>query len=144
MANAAYLVSTLVMALLGVGVVVLVLRGRGWRNYVPRAAYGLAAGAGRPRSGLSKVAGSTNTWTAGFIVLALGVLGAVVVVSSGAVGGTVAVALLALGVAAYLIAGTYFAVRESGRSAAQATAAAATVLGLLFVAIIGLNLVLGL
>jgi heme/copper-type cytochrome/quinol oxidase subunit 4 len=144
MANAAYLVSTLVMALLGVGVVVLVLRGRAWRNYVPQAAYGLAAGAGRPRSGLAKVAGSTNTWTAGFIFAMLVVLGAVVVASSGAVASTVAVGLLGLGVVAYLVAGTYFAIRESGRSAAQATAAATLVLGLLLVAVIGINLVLGL
>ena len=144
MANAAYLVSTLMMALLGVGVVVLVLRGRAWRNYVPQAAYGLAAGAGQPRSGLAKVAGSTNTWTIGFILAMVGVLGAVVVVSSGAVASTVAIALLGLGVVAYLIVGTYFAIRESGRSNAQATAMAVIVLGLLLAAIIALNLVLGL
>lgn len=144
MANAAYLVSTLVMALLGVGVVVLVLRGRAWHNYVPQAAYGLSAGAGRPRSGLAKVAGSTNAWTAGFILLALGTLGAVVVASSGAIGSTVVIALLGVGVVAFLVAGTYFAVRESGRSPAQATAAAVIVLGLLFAAAIATNLVLGL
>jgi len=144
MANAAYLVSTLMMALLGVGVVVLVLRGRAWRNYVPQAAYGLAAGAGQPRSGLAKVAGSTNTWTVGFLVLAIGVLGAVWVVSSGAVSSTVALGLLGLGVVAYLVVGTYFAIRESGRSTAQATAMAVIILGLLFIAIISVNLVLGL
>lgn len=144
MANAAYLVSTLAMALLGVGVVVLVLRGRAWRNYVPQAAYGLSAGAGRPASGLAKVAGSTNTWTVGFILLALGTLGAVVVASSGAVSAVVVVALLGLGVVGVLVAGSYFAVRENGRPRSQATAAAAVVLGLLFIAAIAVNLVLGL
>ncbi|MEF8853060.1 MAG: hypothetical protein V5A44_05785 [Haloarculaceae archaeon] len=144
MANAAYLVSTLVMALLGVGVVVLVLRGRAWRRYVPQAAYGLSAGTGRPASGLAKVAGSTNTWTAGFILLALVALGAVVVASSGAMGSSVVVAILALGVVAFLVAGTYFAVREHGRPPSQATAAAAIVLGLLFIAVIAVNLVIGL
>jgi heme/copper-type cytochrome/quinol oxidase subunit 4 len=111
---------------------------------VPQAAYGLAAGAGQPRSGLAKVAGSTNTWTAGFLLAMVGILVAVVVVSSGAVPSTVAIALLGLGVVAYLVAGTYFAVRESGRSSAQATAMAVIVLGLLLVAVIGINLVLGL
>jgi heme/copper-type cytochrome/quinol oxidase subunit 4 len=144
MANAAYLVSTLMMALLGAGVVVFVLRGRAWRNYVPQAAYGLAAGAGRPRSGLAKVASSPNTWTVGFLVLAVGVLGVVWVVSSGAVSPIVALAVLGVAVIAYFVAGTYFAVRGNGRSSAQATAAAVIMLGFLVMAVIAVNLVLGL
>jgi|GEM_PF-1075689 len=144
MANAAYLASTLVMGLLGVGVVVLVLRGRRWENYRPQAAYGLSAGGGAPPSSLSKFAGATSTWTVGFFLLALGLLGAVVVASSGAVDGTVVIAGLAVAVVAFLVVGVYVALRGNGRSSSVAAAGSAMTLGLLFIAIIALNLILGL
>jgi hypothetical protein len=144
MANAAYLASTLMMGLLGVGVVVLVLRGRRWENYRPQAAYGLSAGGGAPRSALSKFAGATSTWTVGFFLLALGLLGAVVVASSGAVGGTIVIAGLAVAVVAFLVGGVYVALRGNGRSSSVAAAGSAMTLGFLIIAIIALNLILGL
>jgi len=144
MANAAYLASTLLMGLLGVGVVVLVLRGRHWENYRPQAAYGLQAGGGAPASPLSKVAGATSTWTVAFFVLALGFLGAVIVTASGAIGGTAVIAGLAVAVVAFLVGGVYVALRGNGRSSSVAAAASAMTLGLLFIAIIALNLILGL
>jgi len=144
MANAAYLASTLVMALLGVGVVVLVLRGRRWEHYSPQAAYALDAGGGRPRSALSRVAGSTGTWTLGFFLIVGGFLAAVLVTVSGAIGGTGVVAGLVTAVVVYLVGGVYLALRGNGRPTSQAVAGSAITLGLLAVAAIGANLILGL
>jgi len=144
MANAAYLASTLLMGLLGVGVVVLVLRGRRWENYRPQAAYGLSAGGGAPPSALSKVAGATSTWTVAFFLLALGFLAAVMVTVSGAIGGTAVIAGLSAMVVLYIVAGVYVALRGNGRPSSVAAAGSAVTLGLLFIAAITLNLILGL
>ena len=143
MANAAYLASTLVMALLGVGVVVLVLRGRRWEHYRPRAAYALDAGGGRPRSALSRVAGSTGAWTLGFVLLVGGFLAAVLVTVSGAISGTGVIAGLMAAIMVYLVGGVYLALRGNGRPTAQAVAGSAVMLGLLSVAVIGAKLVIG-
>ena len=144
MANAAYLASTLLMGLLGVGVVVLVLRGRRWENYRPQAAYGLSAGGGAPPTALSKFAGATSTWTVGFFLLALGFLGAIVVALGADLGGTAVIAGLGVVVVAYVVGGVYLALRGNGRSSSVAAAASAMTLGLLFIAAIALNLILGL
>jgi hypothetical protein len=144
MANAAYLASTLLMGLLGVGVVVLVLRGRHWENYRPQAAYGMDAGGGAPPSALSKVAGATGTWTVGFFLLALGFLGAVVVTVSGGIGGTAVIAGLGAAVVLQIVAGVYVALRGNGRPSSIAVAGSVVTLGLLFIAIIALDLILGL
>jgi cbb3-type cytochrome oxidase subunit 3 len=144
MADTAYLASTVVMGLLGVGVVVLALRVRQWRQYVPAVASGdLAAGDGRPTSGLARLAGTTGTWTVLYVVTVLAFLGGVMVYSSGAASGTVVIGGLGVLIALYMVAGVYFALREHGRPYSQATAGSAVTLGALAIAAIVLKLVLG-
>lgn len=144
MADLAYLASTLVMGLLGVGVVMMVVRGRKWHHYVPQTAYGMDAGEGRPVSGLSRLARETSTWTAAYILLVVGVIGGAVVTLSGAVSGSAMIAVLGVGVAVYLVGGVYFAMRGNGRPSAQAAAGSAVMLGFLFILAISLKLLLGL
>lgn len=144
MADPAYLASTLVMGLLAVGVLVLVVRGRRWRHYVPMAAYGLDAGGGHPRSGLSRVAGATSTWTVAYVLLVLGVLVGAIVALSGVVSETGVIVGLVVAILVYLVAGVFFAMRSNGRPTSQAVAGSAITLGLLFVLGISVKLVLGL
>ncbi|MFC7193534.1 hypothetical protein ACFQL4_00955 [Halosimplex aquaticum] len=86
MVNTAYLASTVVTALLGVGVVILALRSRPWHHYAPRVSYGELAG-GRPRGGVAQIAGRTSTWTALYVVLVLGFLAGATGYASGAITG---------------------------------------------------------
>lgn len=144
MANVAYLASTLVMGALGVGVVVLVLRGRRWHHYVPSVAYGLDAGGAAPGSVLSRVAGSTNTWTLVYLVTVLGFLGGALVTLSGAVNEMALIAGLVAVIVVYIVAGVYIAMRGNGRPSSQAAAGSAVTLGFLFVAAITAKLILGL
>lgn len=144
MADPAYLASTLVMALLAVGVVVLVLRGRQWHQYTPQAAYGMDAGGGRPRSALSRAVESTNTWTLAYVLLALVFLAGAVVTLSGGVSGSAVIVGLLVVVVAYLAGGVYIAMRGNGRPSAQAAAGSAVVLGGLVVLGISVKLALGL
>lgn len=143
MAEPAYLASTLVMGLLAVGVVVLVVRGRRWQHYTPRAAYAMDAGDGRPRSGLARVAGATGTWTVAYLLLALGFLAGAVVTLSGTLSGSALIVGLMAAIVVYLVGGTYVAMRGNGRPSAQAAAGSAVVLGLLFVLGISVKLVFG-
>jgi hypothetical protein len=143
MANPAYLASTLAMGLLAVGIVVFVVRGRRWRQYTPRAAYAMDAGGGSPASALSRVAGATNTWTAAYILLVLGLLAGLIITLSDALSGGAVIAALGALLSAYLVGGVYFAMRGNGRPSAQAAAGSAIVLGLLFVFGIGVKLVFG-
>lgn len=144
MANVPYLASALVMGLLAVGVVVLVVRGRGWEDYSPRAAYALAAGGGVPRSGLSRVASSPNTWTLAYVLVALGFLGGALVVLGGGVDVMAVIAALVAIVLFFLVAGVYIAMRGNGRPSSQAAAGSALMLGFLFVAAITAKLIVGL
>lgn len=144
MADPAYLASTLVMGLLGAGVVVLVLRGRRWYQYTPSAAYNMSAGDGRPTSGVSRIASAPSTWTVAFILLAVGVIGGATVTLSGAVPGPAMIVGLVVAIVVYLIGGVYLAMRGNGRPSAQAAAGSAVTLGLLFVAAITVKLILGL
>ncbi|WP_123536272.1 hypothetical protein [Halosimplex salinum] len=142
MVNTAYLASTVVMGLLGVGVFVLAQRLRGWEHYTPRVAYGdIDAGHGRPATGLAGVAGRTSTWTAAYIVLVLGFLLGATVYASGAITGPSMIAALGALVAVYLVGGIYFAMREHGRPSAQAAAGSAVATGMLFVVAITVLLV---
>jgi len=140
MAETAYLASTVITGLLGVGVVVLALRARRWHHYTPQGAYGdLSAGGGPPASGLGRIARATSTWTAAYFLVVLTALGGVVAFASGALTGPALVAGLGAVVAFYLVAGVYIAIRENGRSNAQATAGGAITLGLLAIlAIVGM------
>ena len=144
MANAAYLASTLVAGLLVIGVVVLVLRSRGWNQYTPLAAYGMDSGAGRPRGGLSRMASSTNTWTIAYLVTVLAFLVGAIVTLSGAVSGQTIIVALVAAILVYLVAGVYVAMRGNGRPSAQAAAGSAITLGMLFVLAISVKLILGL
>jgi len=142
MAETVYLVSTAITVLLGTGVVVLALRSRRWREYTPLGAYSdLAAGEGRPGSALARVAGSTNTWTVAYVLAILTVLGGVVAYSSGSVTGPALLIGLGAIVGFYLVAGVYFAMRENGRSNAQATAGGAITLGMIAMLTIVVTLV---
>lgn len=144
MAVPAYLVSTLVMGLLGLGVLVLVVRGRRWRHYTPMAAYSMDAGGGRPKSGLARVAGSTNTWTLAYVLLVVSVLAGAVVALSGVVSETGLIVGFAVALVVYTVAGVYLAMRGNGRPSAQAVAGSAITLGLLTVLGISIKLALGL
>ena len=144
MANAAYLVSTLVMGLLALGVVVLVVRGRHWQHYTPRAAYAMDIAGGGPRSGLARVAGATSTWTLAYVLLVVGFLAGAIVMLSGAVSGPAVIGSLLAVIVLYLVGGVYLAMRGNGRPSAQAAAGSAIILGLLFVLGISVKLILGL
>ena len=130
MVNTAYLASTLVMGLLGVGVVVLMLRVRRWQHYTPRVAYDDIDAGGRPTTGLARMAGQTNTWTVAYTLLVLGFLLGAVVYSSGAVTGMTMIAAVGGLIAVYLVGGIYFAMREHGRPSAQAAAGSAVATGM--------------
>ena len=144
MADTAFLTSTLVMGLLAVGVVVLVVRGRRWRHYTPRAAYAMDAGGGRPRSRLSRIAGATSTWTIAYFLLVLGVLVGALVTLTGIVSESGLIVGFVAALVVYLVGGVYLAMRGNGRPSAQAAAASAVTLGFLFVLAISVKLALGL
>ncbi|QLH81497.1 hypothetical protein [Halosimplex pelagicum] len=140
MVNTTYLASTVLMGLLGVGVVLFVLRSRQWRHYVPRVAAEVAAGE-RPASGLSEFAGRTSTWTAGYVVLVLGFMFGAMAYAGGAITGPAVIGAVVALVAAFLVAGVYFAMRDNGRPSAQAAAGSAVATGLLAVVAITVVLV---
>jgi cbb3-type cytochrome oxidase subunit 3 len=140
MVNTGYLASTALMGLLGVGVVVLVLRSRRWRHYVPRVAREVADGE-RPASGLVGLAGRTSTWTAAYVVLVLGFMFGAMAYASGAVTGLAVIGAVVALVAGFLVAGVYFAMRENGRPSAQAAAGSAVATGMLAVVAITVVLV---
>jgi cbb3-type cytochrome oxidase subunit 3 len=140
MANTTYLASTVLMGLLGVGVVLFVLRSRPWRHYVPQAAYEVAAGE-RPASGLADLAGRTSTWTAAYIALVLGFMFGAMAYASGAITGPVVIGAVVALVAGFLVAGVYVAMRDNGRPSAQAAAGSAVATGMLAVLAITVVLV---
>jgi hypothetical protein len=140
MVNATYLTSAVLTALLAAGVVALVLRGRRWERYTPRVA-DRELGGGSPATGLARVAGGTNTWTAAYIVLVVGFLLGAMVYSSGAVSGGAMIAAVVAIVSLYLVAGVYVAMVENGRPSAQAAAGSALATGLLLVLAITVVLV---
>lgn len=140
MVNTAYLASTVVTALLGVGVVVLALRSRPWHHYAPRISYRELA-SGRPRGGLARAAGRTSTWTALYVVLVLGFMGGAMAYASGAVTGPAVIGAVVALVACFLVGGIYVALREHGRPSAQAAAGSAVATGMLFVLAITVVLV---
>ncbi|WP_436923192.1 hypothetical protein [Halosimplex amylolyticum] len=143
MVNTAYLASTVVTALLGVGVVALALRSRRWHHYVPLAAYReVGADGSRPTSGLAQIAGRTSTWTALYVVLVLGFMIAPMVYASGAITGPAVIGAVGALVALYLVGGVYVALREHGRPSAQAAAGSAVATGMLFVLAITVLLVM--
>ncbi|ELZ27755.1 hypothetical protein C475_07535 [Halosimplex carlsbadense 2-9-1] len=140
MANTTYLASTVLMGLLGVGVVLFVLRSRRWRHYVPRVAAEVAAGE-RPASGLAEIAGRTSTWTVAYIALVLGFMFGAMAYAGGAITGPVVIGAVVALVAAFLVAGVYVAMRDNGRPSAQAAAGSAVATGLLAVVAITVLLV---
>lgn len=145
MAETGYLVSTVVMGLLGLGVLVFVLRGRRWHHYAPTDAYAtLRAGEARPASQVSRFAGSTGTWILLYVLLVLGFLGGTVLYSGGGISGTIVIGALGVVIVAFVLIGVYAAMRENGRSYAQAAGTAAVIAGMLFALAIVLKLVLGL
>jgi len=140
MVNTGYLASTVLMGLLGVGVVVFVLRSRRWRHYVPRVAGGVAAGE-RPASGLAALAGRTSTWTVAYVALVLGFMFGAMAYASGAVTGPAVIGGVVALVASFLVAGVYVSMRDNGRPSAQAAAGSAVATGLLAVVAITVVLV---
>lgn len=143
MVETGYLASTLLMGLLGLGVLVLVLRARGWYEYTPQVAYGdLRAGREEPGSALSRYARSTNAWTVAYLLLVLGFTAAVLVYLSGAITGLAVVYAVGGIVALYLVVGVYVVVRDSGRPNAQAVAATVFTVALLVLAVISARLIM--
>ncbi|MFB6150836.1 MAG: hypothetical protein ABEJ40_03430 [Haloarculaceae archaeon] len=142
MAGTTYLASTLVMGLIAIGVVAVVLRGRRWEQYTPQAAYDLDAGGPR-RSGISRFASAPSTWTATFLLLAVGFLVGVTASFGGGISGPALIAALAVVTGAYFVGGVYLAMREHGRPSAQAAAGSVLVLGLLLAGAIAVKLLLG-
>jgi hypothetical protein len=146
MVNEVYIASTLVMGLLAVGVFALVMRSRHWHQYTPQAAYGqLDAGGSRPMSALGRFANTPSVWTLTFFLLALALLVGATVAASGGTGvlsGMGIAAALGVVVVGYLVGGVYAAMRQHGRSNAQAVAASAAALGVVFLLVLTLNLVL--
>jgi hypothetical protein len=136
----------LIMGLFGAGVLVFTLRVRHWSHYSPRVAYSaLDAGEGGPASALSRITGAPSTWTAVYVVLVVGFLGGATVYAGDlgpATTGTAVIGALVALVPAFLLVGVYVSMRENGRPTAQATAASAITLGLLFVAAISARLVM--
>lgn len=140
MANTTYLASTVLMGLLGVGVVLFVLRSRSWRHYVPRVAAEVAAG-DRPPSALADLAGRTGTWTAAYVLLVLGFMFGAMASASGAITGPLVIGAVVALVAGFLVVGVYVAMRDNGRPSAQAAAGSAVATGLLAVLAITVVLV---
>jgi hypothetical protein len=143
MAQATYLASTLAMGLLAVGVVVLVLRGRQWYQYVPEAAYGLEYGGGQPRSALSSLVRSDDAWAAAFVLILVGIIGATIVTLEGTVPVMGIVAVLGVAILVFVLAGVYAAMRSNGRPSAQAAAGSVLTFGFLLLLAISVKLVLG-
>ncbi|WP_459194478.1 hypothetical protein [Halosimplex sp. J119] len=140
MVDTAYLVISLVTALLGMGVVVLSLRSRPWHHYAPRLSYRELA-AGGPTSGAAQIAGRTSTWTAAYVVLVLGFLAGAMAYAGGAITGPAVIGAVVALVASFLVVGVYVALREHGRPSAQAAAGSAAATGMLVVLTITVVLV---
>lgn len=135
------LVGPAVMGALLLAVLVALARGIDWRSneiFAPSETDDLAGSA----------LGSPVTWVLVFLAMALGTTG----LALGAVGGlgltlpggvALALAPFALLLLAYLVVGTYAAVRERDVSPAGATMAAAVVVAALFLVAIGGHLLMG-
>lgn len=139
------LVSAGLMGVLLVAVVIAVLAGRDWRH--EEAGGRRSASSGERASRLvRRAARSQLVWTLGFLALAVGFGGAVVLfldggpasATAGAAGVAVAVGVLL----AFLGVGTYRTVRFRGRSSAGAAAVTAWTLGALFLLAVSVNLLL--
>lgn len=141
MAAITYLVSMALMALLLLVIVGVVVAGRDWRTYTPRLS---PVGAGG--SGLSAAAGNETVWVALFLVgIAIAGGGATIFVSRGAsalatAAGVAVGAVLVLGFVFYAFYGSYRAAQARGFRKAAAVMAGAWILGLLFIALIAVNL----
>lgn len=143
MAGLTYLVSTLVMGVVLVGVWFVVARLRHWERYSLPATDAQASRA-------TRAAKTPGTWTVGFLLAAfLAGGGAILLVSD--LGASIALAspvvllsaVFALLLVGYLLWGVYHAVRVRGLGSAQAALAGVWTLGLLFVGAIAVTLVLG-
>ncbi|ADQ67151.1 hypothetical protein C499_05328 [Halogeometricum borinquense DSM 11551] len=138
--------SLLVSFVLGVSLIaaVVVLIGRGWRNY------SVAGGWTTRESGsvLTRGADSPMMWTAAFLVAALAfgtaavlfVAGAEVPEGMAAIGGAFLVAGTTLILILYVFYGTFVSARSRGLKNAQAAFLGAWALGMLFVVAIALKL----
>jgi hypothetical protein len=133
MAVGTYIASTVVMALLGVGVFYAAVHGRPWKRYAPRAG---------PAGGSRGVASDTRTWIALFVGLSLAaVVGIVGILQSGAdstiliVGGAGAI------IVAFLAIGTYSAARSRGHPYSLAIGETLGVLGAVVLLAMVVNLV---
>ena len=140
------LVSAGLMGAVLVAVVAAVLVGRDWRHDdgVPGGespALG-TRGEAALRAGMS----SQLVWILGFLVLAFGLAGAVVLFLAGgsmsATAATAGAAVAAVVLLVFLGVGTYRTVRFRGRSSAGAAAVTAWTLGVLFLVAVTVNLVL--
>ncbi|WP_132058741.1 hypothetical protein [Halorussus amylolyticus] len=151
MAESAYLASALVTGLLLLAVWTVVARGPNWRhNDASTGEVGDLAG----RDRTVRLTQSPAMWTAAFLVAAfVAGGGAVLIVSDGALAGTLAAgiagnATILVGVfvallLGYLLWGTYHSARFRGLHSAYAALLSAWVFGTLFVVVVAVNLVLG-
>lgn len=142
MVSTAYLLSTVVMAVVGAGALALALRTRRWHRYAPRlASRDVEAGGNAQGRGVSRLARSPDTWAVAYILLVLGFMMGAVVYASGAITGMGMIGALGAILAVYLVVGVYVAMRENGRPSAQAAAGSAVATGMLFVVAVTILLV---
>lgn len=138
------LVGSALMVGLLVAVLLVTARGRGWYRYTPQTS---REGVGwTPRTapaGSGGLLSRTGTWIAGFFLLtALAVLG-VFLFAPGAVGGSSTLLLAAVAglVVLYMVGGVYLVARQRGHSNALAVMESATVSGVVFLALVVVQLV---
>ena len=143
MAQVAFLLSTLIGLLLIGAIAVLI--GRGSRQYsLPRR---VTSGEGEP-SPLVRAARSQTVWTLTFVVAAIGLAGAALVVAdiitisegAKAAAGIAVAAGTGLLLAFYLFYGTFASARARGLQSSQAAMLGSWAIGLLFAVVIALKL----
>lgn len=145
MAALSYLVSTLVMGVVLLGVWLVVARARHWEHYTLPATVSADAEGSR----VTRAAQTPTTWIVGFLLVTFLAGGATILLVSDvgaslALGPVVVVsAIFAVMLIGYLLWGVYHSVRVRGLGSAQAALAGVWTLGMLFLGAVVVTLVMG-
>ena len=149
MATIGFIVSTVVMGLLVVGVAATLVRGRHWRRRAAMSTAGsFTSGGSRESNIVSRTAESPAAWMAGFVVLAVALGGGALLYVTGVglpEGGqaTVGMALAAVAgvvVGFFLLHGLYRSAKGWGLPTSGAIAVSALALGVLVVLTVAVRL----
>lgn len=139
-----HLVGAAIMVALAVVVVMATLRGRRWYRYSPQIAREVGWSPGEPAAESAGWLSRPTTWIAAFFLVGTLSVAGVFLFATGTGSAGMSTALLgAVGalIVVYLVGGIYLMARGRGHSSAMAVAESLTVSGVVFLALVTIQLV---